>query len=153
MIDEPQVVQTSAQKSAVIRVTCPRDKIREMMGPGYSELMDTLKAQGITPTGPWYTRHFRMDPEVFDFEIGAPIAAGVKPAGRVVLSELPAARVARTVYHGPYEELPGAWGQFDAWLANHGHESDGSLWEVYRVGPESGGDPSTWETELNRPLK
>ena len=153
MIDEPQIVQTSAQKSAVIHVTCPRDKIREVMGPGYTELMATLKAQGITPAGPWYTRHFRMDPEIFDFEIAAPIAGEVKPAGRVVPGELPAARVVRTIYHGPYEELPGAWAQFDAWIAANGHEPDGSLWEVYRVGPESGGDPSTWQTELSRPLK
>jgi effector-binding domain-containing protein len=153
MIDEPQIAQTSAQRSALIHVTCPRDKIREVMGPGYTELMDTLKAQGITPAGPWYTRHFRMDPEVFDFEIGTPIAGDVQPAGRVVPGELPAARVVRTVYHGPYEELPGAWSQFDAWIAANGHEPDGSLWEAYRVGPESGDDPSGWQTELSRPLK
>lgn len=153
MIDEPRIVQTSAQKTAVIQVTCPRDEIREVMGPGYTELMETLEAQGITPIGPWYTRHFRMDPEVFDFEIGAPIAGEVKPTGRVVPGELPAATVLRTVYHGPYEELPGAWAQFDAWIAANGQHPDGSLWEVYRVGPDSGGDPSTWETELSRPLK
>ena len=47
------------------------------MGPGYQELMDTLTAQGIQPTGPWFTHHLRMDPEVFDFELGVPIAAPV----------------------------------------------------------------------------
>jgi len=26
------------------------------------------------------------------------------------------------------------------------------LWEVYVAGPESGPDPATWRTELNRPL-
>jgi hypothetical protein len=27
------------------------------------------------------------------------------------------------------------------------------LWECYVSGPESGGDPSTWQTELNHMLR
>jgi effector-binding domain-containing protein len=152
MIDEPQIVQTAAQQAAVIHVIVPRDKIREVMGPGYSELMESLAAQGVTPLGPWFTHHFKMDPDTFDFEIGVPVAAPVKPAGRMKAGQLPAAKVARTVYHGPYEGLPGGWGQFDEWIKNNGHDSGPGLWEVYTVGPESGSDSSKWRTELNRPL-
>lgn len=153
MIDEPELLQTTAQRSAVIHVTCPRDQIRDFMGPGFKELMDTLKAQGITSTGPWYTRHFRMDPQVFDFEIGAPIGADVTAQGRVAAGELPAARVARTIYHGGYEGLPGAWAQFDAWIAAKGLQHADGLWEVYLVGPESGKPEAEWQTQLSRPLK
>ncbi len=35
MIDEPKVVETEAQKAAVIHLTIPREKIQEEMGPGY----------------------------------------------------------------------------------------------------------------------
>ena len=79
MIDEPKIVQTKAVKMASIHVTVPREKIREAMGPGYQELMETLKAQGVAPTGPWFTHHFRMEPDVFDFEIAAPVAARSSP--------------------------------------------------------------------------
>jgi hypothetical protein len=46
-----------------------------VMEPGLGELMDTLKAQGIASTGPWFTHHLKMDPEIFDFEIGLPVSA------------------------------------------------------------------------------
>jgi effector-binding domain-containing protein len=122
------------------------------MGPGIRELMAAVAAQGITPTGSWFTHHLRMDPGIFDFEIGVPVPGPVSPAGRVQAGRLPAAKVARTVYHGPYEGLAAAWGEFDAWLKAEGHTPGPSLWECYVAGPESNPDPATWRTELNRPL-
>ena len=153
MLDKPTITQTQEQKAAVIHLTIPRNKIQEEMGPGYNELMSTLEAQGITPTGPWFSHHFRMDPNVFDFEIGVPVSADVKPSGRVKPGQLPAARVARTTYRGGYEGLGPAWGEFDAWLKQEGHDTAGDLWEVYAAGPETGPDASNYRTELNRPLK
>lgn len=152
MLDKPEITQTAAQLTAVIHVTIPRDQIREVMGPGISELMSTVAAQGIRPSGPWFTHHLRMDAKVFDFEIGVPVAQPVAAAGRVKAGQLPAARVVRTVYRGPYEGLPSAWGEFDAWIKANGHQTAANLWECYVAGPESSPDPSTWRTELNRPL-
>jgi hypothetical protein len=81
-------------------------------------------------------------------ELMAALAAqGVEPP------ELPAAKVARTIYHGPYDGLPSAWGEFDKWMRANGHEQAGSLWELYPVGPQLTPDPANWRTELNRPLK
>ncbi len=91
MLDQPQITQTTAQLAAVIRLTIPRSEIQNAMGSGIGELMTTLAAQGIAPTGPWYSHHLRMDPGIFDFEIGVPVSAPVTPAGRVVPGELPAA--------------------------------------------------------------
>jgi effector-binding domain-containing protein len=122
------------------------------MGPGIRELMATVAAQGIGPAGPWFTRHLRMDPEIFDFEISVPVTAPVVAAGRVKPSHLPAAKVAWTVYRGPYEGLADAWVEFNAWIAANGHTPAENLWECYVAGPEKDPDPSTWRTELNRPL-
>src|SRR5947209_4580583 len=110
MIETPRIVETSAQRTAVIRITIPRNEIRNVMGPSLGELFAGLAAQGVEPAGPWYTHHLKMDPATFDFEIGVPVGAVVKPSGRMTPAELPAARVARTVYHGPYEGLADAWG-------------------------------------------
>ncbi len=122
------------------------------MGPGISELMAAVAAQGITPSGPWFDHHFRMDPDTFDFEIGVPVATPVTAAGRMQPGQLPATKVARTVFHGDYEGLPAAWGEFDAWIAAEGHTPGADLWECYVAGPESSPDPAAWRTELNRPL-
>jgi len=153
MIDEPKVVTTETQPAAVIHLTIPRSEIQNAMGPGLNELMSTLKAQGITPTGPWFSHHFRMDPAVFDFEIGVPVAAEVKASGRVKPGALPAAKVVRTTYRGGYEGLGSAWGEFEEWIKKNGHAAAPDLWEVYSAGPETGNDPDLYRTELNRPLK
>ncbi len=152
MLDSPRVVRTDEQLTAVIRLTVPRPEIRHVMGPGLAEVRAAVAAQGLTPTGPWFAHHLRMDPEVFDFEIGVPVSAEVAPSGRVRAGRLPSTTVARTVYRGPYEGLPAAWGELMAWIAAEGHTPAPDLWEVYAAGPESGPDPSGWRTELNRPL-
>lgn len=116
------------------------------------EVIAAVQAQGIGPAGPLFSHHFRMEPEIFDFEVGVPVTSAVVPVGRVVASELPATTVARANYHGPYEALGDAWGEFMDWLAANGHTPAPNLWECYLSGPESGPDPAKWSTELNRPL-
>ena len=64
----------------------------------------------------------------------------------------PAARVAQTVYRGPYEALPEAWGKFQAWIDGQGHAYAPDIWECYVDGPHSTPDPSQYRTELDRPL-
>jgi effector-binding domain-containing protein len=152
MLDTPQITQTAAQLTAVIHLTIPREEIRNVMGPGISEVMATVAAQGIAAAGAWFTYHLKMDPNIFDFEVGVPVMAPVAAAGRVKAGQLPATTVARTVYHGPYEGLGTAWAEFDAWIAAQGHKPGPDLWECYVAGPESNPDPATWRTELNRPL-
>jgi effector-binding domain-containing protein len=152
MIDEPRIVQTTAQPTAAIRFTIPRAEIRNVMGPGLAELMAAVAAQGIAVTGPWFSHHFRMDASVFDFEIGVPVAQAVAAAGRVLPATLRATTAARTVYHGNYDGLGAAWGEFNAWVEAKGHAPAADFWECYLAGPESGPDPSAWRTELIRPL-
>ncbi len=152
MIETPQIVQTTGQLMAVIRLTVPRAEIRNVMGPGLAELKATVEAQGIAHPGPWFTHHLRMDPAIFDFEICVPVTATVTATGRVQPGEWPAIKVARTVYHGPYEGLGSAWGEFDAWIVAQGLKPTPDLWECYVAGPESSSDPAAWRTQLNRPL-
>ena len=152
MLDTPRITQTTDRLTAVIHLTIPRAEIRNVMGPGLQEVQAAVAAQGIAPAGPWFTHHLRMDPATFDFEICVPVTVPVAAVGRVKPSRWPAMKVAQTVYHGPYEGLPAAWGEFDAWIVANGHAPGPDLWERYVAGPESSPDPASWRTELNRPL-
>ena len=151
-MEAPRIVRVPAERIAVLHVTVPRAEIRRVMEPGREELLRSVAAQGIALTGPWFTHHLRMDPALFDFEIGVPVAAPVAAAGRVRGGERPALTLARAILRGPYEGLAAAWGELDAWLAAHGHAPAPDLWERYAVGPESSADPADWRTELDRPL-
>jgi effector-binding domain-containing protein len=152
MIDPPQFVNSEAQPAAVIRLKIPRSEIQAVMGPAMAEVVAAAQAQGIGPAGPLFSHHFRMTPDVFDFEVGVPVTGPVKPVSRVQPGALPAARVVRTVYHGGYEGLAGGWGEFDAWLQANSHPTAANLWERYLTGPETSPNPADWRTELNRPL-
>jgi effector-binding domain-containing protein len=152
MIEPPQVTQSAACLTAVIRFTIPRHEIRNVMGPAIGEVMAAVAAQGLAPAGPVFSHHLKMDPNIFDFEVGVAVSRPVTPAGRVKPGTLPAAGVARTIYHGAYEGLGAAWEEFDAWIAANGHTPAPNLWECYVAGPESSPDPAAWRTELNRPL-
>ncbi|HWY99548.1 MAG TPA: GyrI-like domain-containing protein [Edaphobacter sp.] len=152
MIDTPQITQTAGLLTAFVHLTVPREDIRKVMGPGLDEVKAAIAAQGIATTGPWFTHHLRIEPGIFDFEICVPVAAPIDPVGRVKAGQWPATTVARTIFHGNYEGLGAAWGEFDAWIAAKGYTPRPDLWECYVVGPESGTDPSGWRTELNRPL-
>lgn len=155
MIDVPTTTLTNERPTAVVRHTVRRAEIQKVMGPAIGAVMAAVSAQGIGPAGPVYSRHFRMDPAIFDFEVGVPVSAQakVKPTGAVVASSLPAVQVVRTIYRGPYEGLGAAWGEFDKWIAAHRLVVTGEYWEYYAKGPESGPDATTWETELVRPLR
>jgi effector-binding domain-containing protein len=153
MLATPEIVETTIQSAAVIHLTVPRNEMMKVFGPAVGELMSALAAQGVEPIGAVFAHHIKMSPDIFDFELGVKVSTPVNPTGRVKPGELPAAKVARTVYSGPYEGLPAAWGEFNKWIKANGHEQADTLWELYSVGPQSTPDPAGWRTELNRPLK
>jgi effector-binding domain-containing protein len=152
MIEAPQIVPAPAQLIATLHIETPRSKMQQVMGPGIGEVMAAVKTQGIGPSGPWFAHHHKMTPDSFNFDICVPVSAPVTPIGRVRPGKRPALKVLRTVYHGPYEGLGDAWYEFGTWIKSNGHKSAADLYECYVVGPESGVDPTTWRTELSRPL-
>lgn len=152
MIETPQITHTEAQETAVIRLKIPKAAMQEAFGPAVGELMAAASEQGVEVVGPVFAHHFRMDPAVFDFEVGVPVARPLAPMGRVEASSLPAMKVARTTYRGPYEGLPQAWGRFHEWLERERLRWRSDVVERYLVQPDSDPDPAHWRTELVRPL-
>lgn len=152
MIEAPQVVDTPAQLVATIHVTTPRSEIQHVMGPAIGEAMAAVATQGIGPAGPWFAHHWNTTPDVFDFDICVPVSAPVTAVGRVKPGQRPAVKMVRTVYHGPYEGLAGAWHDVSAWVEANGYRTADELYECYVVGPESSAEPADWRTELSRPV-
>jgi effector-binding domain-containing protein len=152
MLETPQIIQTSAQLTACIHFTIPRDEITNAFGAGVDELIAAIIAQGIAPIGSIFTHHLRRPTDTFNFELCIQVSAPINAAGRVSPSQRPAIKVAQTVYHGAYDGLPDAWGEFMHWIKTKGHTPTQDLWECYITGPHSSSDPTTWLTELNQPL-
>ena len=152
MIERFRIRRTASRLTAVIPLEIPRADVRTVMGPGLAELRAAVAAQGVAAAGPWFTHHLREPGAVFAFEIGLPVAAPVAPVGRVKPGHWPAMTLAQTVYHGGYEGLGAAWGEFLAAVEAAGHRTAEGLWECYVIGPDASADPAAWRTELNKPL-
>lgn len=150
MIDAPHLTNSAEQIAAVIHLDIPRTDMMQAFGPAVSELLDVLAAQDIKPNGSAFAHHRRMTPERFDFELGFFVSIPVVAAGRV-RPGVP--RAARTVYHGAYEGLPDAWGEFMRWIETHGHAPAADLWEVHRrpaPQPQPGGLAHRAEPAVDR---
>jgi effector-binding domain-containing protein len=151
-IDEPAIVETGELIYACLPLIVLREEIGTVMAPGIAEVRGAIAAQGVASAGPWFTHHLAITKETFDLEICIPVSTPIAAAGRVRPGALKAGRVARTVYHGGYEGLHGAWKAFNEWVAGRSLKPASDLVERYLVGPESSPRPADWRTELNRPL-
>ena len=116
MITPPEIVTTTEQPAATIHLVIPCQDMGRYMDPAIQEVLKALEAQGMRPAGPMFSLHNRRPTDHFDFEIGFPVEKAITPTGRVKNSKLPAMKVVRTVYHGPYDGLVGAWRALEAWV-------------------------------------
>lgn len=159
MIETPEVTHSQQQTAAAIHLQCPRERMQTEVGPAIKEIMAALTSQGQSPSGPMFMHHLTMSKSHFDVEVGFPISTPMRDSGRVKTSALPAARVARTIYHGPYEGLFSAWDAFGKQLVSDGIIGADvvspikTLWERYLIGPATSSDSGQWRTELNLPLR
>lgn len=153
MLEASETVDTGTQQIAFIHLTIPVAEMAKAFGAACQELFGTLAAQGIEPAGPLFAHHLRMPSSTFDFELGVPVTLRVVDAGRVKAGEKPAMTVVRTVYHGGYEGLPAAWGEFQRGIDAQGLKLTADFWETYLKGPASSSDPADWRTEFARPLR
>jgi len=65
MIDTPQITQTTAQLLALIHVTIPRNESAIGNGSWPPGTHGGGQAQELSPAGPWFTHHLKMDPAIF----------------------------------------------------------------------------------------
>lgn len=149
MITTPEVITTSEQATASIHLTIPAREMGRYMDPAIQEIITLITEQGIQITGPMFSYHHRRPSDTFDFEIGFPISNALLEQGRVKNSSLPAAKVVRAVYQGPYEHLGEAWGALQRWVREQEMPEHGRFYERYLNNPAEVKDPNHYRTELN----
>lgn len=149
MITPPELITTQEVTTAVIHLVIPGRDMPKHMDPAIQEVIKTITGQGIQIAGPMFSYHHRRPSDTFDFEVGFPVNKAIKEEGRVKNSKLPAVRVVRSVYQGPYEGLAQAWPALQQWVRANGHGETGKFWESYLNNPDEVMDPKEYRTELN----
>ena len=78
-------------------------------------------------------------------EVGVLVDGPIDEVHGLRASELPAARVARAIHRGPYDQLGRTHEALRTWCRDHGHILTGVSWEHYGHWHE---DPAEMETAL-----
>lgn len=149
MITPPEIVTTTEVPAAMIHLVIPGMDMPRHMDRAIQEILKVLADQGLQPAGPMFSYHHRRPSDTFDFEIGFPVAMAITESGRVKNNTLPAERVARAVYQGPYEGLSKAWPALQEWVRQQQLPETGHFFERYLNNPDEVKDPKEYMTELN----
>ena len=140
-----------------VRGEVPELRFPEWLGEANATLSALCERAGIAPAGPVGALY----PGIIDDEAAEPIEAYVPigaPAplpssrGPVVLSEVPAARVAVLVHVGPYETLSDTYRRLGTWVAHHARPSDLPVREIYLVSYDETPDTDRFRTEIHWPI-
>ncbi len=146
------IKEVEARPTACIRTKTTMDKLGEVMGPMYGEIMGALQPTGVTPAGMPFARYYDMQGNDVDLECGIPLSSAVELSGRVAACELPGGRVATVTHVGPYDQLKGTWEGIMGWVQSEGLTPNGAPWEVYVDDPTKV-DASQLRTEICVPVQ
>ncbi|WP_295628191.1 AraC family transcriptional regulator [uncultured Corynebacterium sp.] len=160
-VDESRAVPT-----AVVRAfDVPMDDLSGLFDSAFSVLLPALGSAGVSPAGAPFALYprFSDDWSRCDIEVGVPLDAPLPgpieaplsdgSAIEFVASELPAGKVASSLYVGGYDGLGPAWQEFTDALIAAGHTPAMPCWEVYLTEPTPDADPADMRTGLNTPVE
>lgn len=135
-----------------IRTTTSVEKLSEVIGPGYGEIMQYLGAKGVQASGPPFAMYHNMDMSALDVEFGFPVAAKVEARGRIKPGKLPAGKAAVGLHVGPYDKITEAYNRLTAFVKEKGLETDSFCYEVYLNDPADT-PPDKLQTEIYFPVQ
>ena len=142
-----------SQPTVVVRFNYAEDTVGELMSAAIIAVQEYLKRAQMLPVGPPFTRYLVWTEDQKRAESGFPVEWAVEGGDLVESSELPAGRVARMVYTGPYTGLLEAKNKvFDA-IRARGLTPDGGPIEVYVTDPNEVIDESDFQTEIIWPIE
>jgi effector-binding domain-containing protein len=152
---EVGVKEVAAQRVAIVRRRTSMSAIGKDIAEAFTELGEAVHRAAVPVTGPpFMVMHDVIDEETDgEIELAFPVATPFESVGDVRCEELPAATVAWTLHHGPYDEVGPAYHTVTGWIQEHGHEVAGPPREVYLSDPGETPDPADYLTEVQFPIR
>jgi effector-binding domain-containing protein len=130
-----ELVDQPAQPSLSIRTTTSIKELPNELGRAYGAIGQYMGEIGAQPAGAPYAAYFTFEMESMDIEIGFPVASSLPGSGEIQSTEIPAGKVARTVYTGPYNKIEPAYNALTAYAEEQGYEPTGVAYEFYLNDP------------------
>jgi DNA-binding transcriptional MerR regulator len=161
----------SALKEPVVsidirRTTLPALAVASLRGtvPTYADegllwerLVAALGPAGVVPV-PEPTSGATFHDEGFqeqdvDIEVWMAVAAPFDGRDGLQYREIAPRDVVTATMTGSYDQVGAVTAALGGWIAEHGLELDGPMFDIYRVGPAQDPDPARWVTEICLPVR
>ncbi len=139
-----------AQPTLCVKTRTPVERISEVLGQAFGELISAVTSQGATVSGPPYVAYRNMNPSDLDLEIGVPVSEPLAARGRLEPGELPGGIWASTLHIGPYTSVGPAWNELHGYLRAQGKVAAPVGYEFYFDPPET--PPERTRTRVAFPL-
>jgi effector-binding domain-containing protein len=130
-----ELVDQPAQPTLSIRTTTSIKELPQELGRAYGAIGQYMAQLGEQPAGAPYAAYFTFDMENMDIEIGFPVGGSLPGEGEIQAGKIPAGKIARCLYTGPYNKIEPAYNALTAYVEEQGHETTGIAYEFYLNDP------------------
>jgi effector-binding domain-containing protein len=137
---------------AAVRTRTSVEKLSEVLGSCYGEVMQCITSQDAQPAGPPFAIYYNMDMNDLDVEIGFPVVSEIQGSGRVKAGKIPGGKAAVGTHIGPYDAIGDTYAKLSSFLEEKGLEPDLFCYEFYLNDPAET-KPEELKTEIYFPLK
>jgi effector-binding domain-containing protein len=148
-----EIVTLDEVHTAHVRKRVRMAEISKEMATLLPAVMNHVRAQGVQPAGPPYSRYWSMPGEEIDIEVGFPVARPLPETDTIKAGKLPGGRTISTWHVGPYHEMGRTWQSAMAWMNENKLTGRGAPWEVYWTDPGLEPDSSKWRTQILLPVQ
>lgn len=130
-----ELVDQTAQPTLSIRTTTSIKELPQELGKAYGAIGQYMGELGEQPAGAPYAAYFTFSMESMDIEIGFPVGGSLPGKGEIQSGDIPAGKVAQTIYTGPYNKIEPAYNALTAFVEQQGYEATGVAYEFYLNDP------------------
>jgi effector-binding domain-containing protein len=130
-----ELVDQPAQPTLSIRTTTSLKELPQELGRAYGAIGQYMAQLGEQPAGAPYAAYFTFSMENMDIEIGFPVGGSLPGNGEIQAGEIPAGKIARCFYTGPYKKIEPAYNALTAYVEEQGHKTTGVAYEFYLNDP------------------
>ncbi len=149
---QPALIRTTDQPTAVVRERVPMANLREFFGRAFGAVMAAAQAQNTSPTGPPFAMYHGMPTDTVEVEAGFPVSPDFSAAGEVISGLLPASDAIEAVHKGPYDTLERTYALILERMSAEGMTPSETMWEFYLSDPGQEPDPAKWQTRVVWPI-
>ena len=151
-----EIREVTPTRGISIHMKTRMDEIGDKFGEAMPELVEVLKANDAAPGGNDFAAYpdEEFDPQNMSIVIGISTNADIAPQGDgIEIREFGGGRSIVATVEGPYDGMSQAWQEAWAWLAEHGHTSRGTAYELYRIGHAESSNPEEFVTDIIIPIE